>query len=222
MNNLHNLRLQFAAWKDLPPNYQGYFIELMGSDIRRGQSCYENYFYGYNIAHEIGHLLRWHYGSRTEQQFIEETACNQFAVAYWRSRQANRLLDQLAADIAFGLQDLPDPTPSGEDRADFFNRHQQELIEPKKYGHYQWTMVQEALRHPLTLLDVLRTFITPQIEEYAAPLIPFDPDIRVDLPGETINDIRATLACYGVVVPEIAAVCEFAPQLQRLIADEWL
>ena len=220
MNNLHNIRLQYAAWKDLPPNYQGFFIEMMGADTRRGQSFYETYFYGYNIAHEIGHMLRWLYGSRTEQQYVEETSCNQFAVAYWHARLANHLLVQLAADIAFGLAYLPDPTPPGEDRVDYFNHHQQELIEPKKYGHYQWTMVQEALRHPLTLSDGLRTLITPQIEQYNAPLIPFDPDIRIDLPGETINDIRDTLACYGVVVPEIAAVCEFAPQLQFLIADE--
>lgn len=222
MNSLLNVRLQYAAWKDLPLNYQDFFIEIMGADTRRGNSFYENYFYGYNIAHEIGHLLRWHYGSRTEQQYVEETACNQFAIAYWRARQANRLLAQLAEDIAFALAYLPDPTPPGEDRADYFNRHHQELSEPKKYGHYQWTMVQEELCNPLTLSDGLRTFITPQIEQHTPPLIPFDPDISVNLPGETISDICVTLARYGVVVPEISAVCEFAPQLQFLIIDEHL
>ncbi len=127
--------IQYALWEDLPAEVRSFTASLTGKGLAEGKSFYELYFYGYNIPHEVGHILRTVANTRTERQWDEEMSCNRFAVAFWRARGAVDLLRQLEESLPLSLSRLPDPCPPDADRVDYFNRHYQELSDPASYGH---------------------------------------------------------------------------------------
>jgi len=49
---------------------------------------YTHYTIWNGTVHEMGHILRWHYGTESSDRdpWAEETAVNDLAVAYWRAR----------------------------------------------------------------------------------------------------------------------------------------
>ena len=151
---LYSIRLQYARWEELPSEIQAWFAGLMGSQKERGQAFYELYFYWYNIAHELGHVLRAHYGTSAIESgpWDEEIAVNNFAVAYWQARNERERLLRLGGWVREALETLEDPLPPGEERSTYFNTHYSELgTNPSAYGHYQFSMVLAALRQPIDL-----------------------------------------------------------------------
>lgn len=218
---MRNIRLQYAAWADLPADFQSLFIHWLGDDPARGQAFYELYFYWFNIAHEVAHVLREQYGATDRHHWRDEVAVNTFAVAYWGARGESERLRQLSESIGLLLSQLQDPTPSGAIPADYFDQYYSELAQdPPAFGYYHFSMVSAALAQPLSWPEALRTLITPDIVE-AAPLAaePY-PAISVDLPPRIVRDLRADVKPYGLHLPEIQITCAFAPELQFVVWDD--
>ncbi len=209
------IKLQYARWQDLPREVQDLFISFLDGNILRGQRFYQLYFYWYNIAHEVGHVLRGAYQKDRSSMWDEEMACNQLAVAYWRAKgQSSRLLE-MEREIRSILSLLPDPVPANEDRAAYFNKHFQEMgSDPAAYGHYQWSMVRSALERPLDFSQALKMLVTPAANDGST--IPLAPDLSIDenLPLRIVGDMERTLAAYGLSIPAIQVVCAYAPALQ--------
>jgi len=211
--------IQYALWEDLPPEVRSVIAAFTGKGLAAGKSLYELYFYGYNIPHEVGHILRTVAGTRTEQQWEEEMSANRFAVAFWRARGAVVLLRQLEEILTSCLSRMVDPCPPGMDRAGYFNQHYQELIDPPSYGHYQFNMVLEALAHPMSFEQALQTLFNHSSSR-PAHLPPLgDPLITPDLPAQTLLELGAVLDASGLPLPEVAMQRLYTPAIQRVVGQ---
>jgi hypothetical protein len=213
--DLKNFRLQYARWEDLPPDVQETFTSMMGGDPVEGSDFYRLYFYWYNIAHEVGHILRNLYLTSTISTWNEENAVNQFAVAFWRAKGETERLLTLEMLLRKALTHLPDPVPAQEDRATYLNNHIQAVSnEPAAYSHYQFNMVRSAMAHPIEFSQAIKTLISFDANDGAT--IPLQPDFPLDdeLPHRTVHDLRRTLAAYGLKLPDIQIICFYTPALQ--------
>jgi hypothetical protein len=209
--------LQFAAWDDLPADTREVFVHVSPRDGTGGAAFYRLYFYWYNIAHEVGHILRGQYHMMTQDPHAEEVACNAFAVAYWRARGEHARRAGLQERLRVALSTLDDPVPAGEDRKGYFLQHYRELGQtPYAYGHYQFGMVLEQLGREAPFVDTLREVIHPA----AAAPSPVASDgylalaLDAALPSRIVAGMRTWLATAEVTVPAVDLVCRFAPALQ--------
>lgn len=211
------ISIQYALWEDLPPEVRSLFAEFTGRGLAAGKSLYELYFYGYNIPHEVGHILRVVAKTRTDRQWDEELSCNRFAVAFWRGRGAVDLLQQLEEILTVCVSHLVDPCPPGSDRADYFNKHYQELSDPPSYAHYQFNMVLSALAQPMSFDQILQTLYHHTSPRSARMAALGDPRISPDLPAQTLLEIRTSLDAFGLPLPEIALQRQYTPAIQRVV-----
>ena len=211
------ITIQYALWEDLPSEVRSLFAAFTGKGLAAGKSLYELYFYGYNIPHEVGHILRIVTKTHTERQWDEEMSCNSFAVAFWHAREAVELLRQLEETLNLCILHLADPCPPGEDRADFFNQHYQELSDPPSYAHYQFNMVLSALSQPMGFEQALHTLYNHTSPLLARLPAPGDPLITSDLPAQTLSEIRTALDAFGLALPEVALEREYTPAIQRVV-----
>jgi hypothetical protein len=190
----------------------------MGGDPQAGRSLYRQYFYWYNIAHEVSHVLRRIYASdrRADSQgfFEEETAVNQLAVAYWRAKGHAIDLLWLENQLRLALLNIPDPVPPYEDRPAYVNHHFQELSDPTSYAHLQFNMVVSALDRPLEFSAALQRLVSAQASDGVT--IPISPDLPIDenLPYRLVEEMRKTLQAYNLPIPEVQVVCMYAPAIQ--------
>ncbi len=212
--------IQYALWEDIPPEVGTIFAAFTGKGLAAGKSLYELYFYGYNIPHEIGHILRNVARTRTDYQWEEEMSCNQFAVAYWRARGAVELLRQLEEILTLCISRLADPCPPGMDRADYFNQHYQQLSDPPSYAHYQFNMVLSALANPLPFDQALLALYNHTAPVQARLPALGDPRITPDLPAQTLAEVRAALDVYGLPLPAVAVQRMYTPAIQRVVDVE--
>lgn len=213
--DLKNFRLQYARWEDLPEDVQGTFTAMMGGDSEQGADFYRLYFYWFNVAHEVGHILRNLYYTSTVSMWNEENAVNQFAVSFWRAKGETERLFTLDQLLRKALVNLPDPVPVHEDRAAYLNNHMQFVSSnPSAYGHYQFNMVRSALAHPIEFSHALRTLISFDASD--GTTIPLQPDFPLDdeLPHRTVHDLRRTMAAFGLYLPDIQIICLYTPALQ--------
>lgn len=212
---MQNIRLQYTSWKEMPSEIHAFFVRLVDGRAEVGQTFYELYFYWYNVAHELGHILRGQYGKDSNSHWTEETVVNQFAVAYWREQGEAERLALLRRLVSDAYSRLEDPTPRGESRAAYFDANYSELTtNPNAYAFYQFGMVLSALDDRLDFFQALLTFIMPQAREapprFATPYT----NIHPDLPPRIVNDMRENLALYGIDLPEIHVVRAFSPMVQ--------
>ncbi len=212
---LENVRVQFARWDQLPPDIQAWFAGLVGNQMERARSFYELYFYWYNIAHELGHVLQATYDAAAPSSFGEETSVNQFAVSYWYAGNESERLLQLGQWVREALGTLRDPVPADEERSAYFDAHVAELVkDPAAYGHYQFGMVLAALRQPMDLFHALRTFVTPEATQGQQKTQSAYPSVDADLPHRIVDDTRRVLVTYGVSLPDVQVVCAYSPMIQ--------
>jgi len=218
---MKNIRLQYSPWEDMSAEIQGLFIEWMDNAPQKGQSFYELYFYWYNIPHELGHILRGYYSSRGDTNWQEENAVNSFAVAYWKARGESNRLQQFRQLVRSAFRKLADPVPIGEDRSSYLDEHYGELASvPSAYGHFQFSMVLNALEEKQNFIQALHSLITTQAIETIPPHSTPYPEITSDLPYQIVSDMRNYLAAYKVELPDIEVVREFSPNLQFVTWDD--
>ena len=218
---MKNIRLQYSPWEDMSAEVQGLFVEWMDNDPQKGQSFYELYFYWYNIPHELGHILRGYYSSRGDTNWQEENAVNSFAVAYWKARGESTRLQKFGQLVRSAFSKLEDPVPSGEDRSSYLDEHYDELVPiPSAYGHFQFSMVLNALEEKQSFIQTLHSLITTQAIEATSPHSMPYPEITSDLPYQIVSDMRNYLAAYKVELPDIEVIREFSTNLQFVTWDD--
>ncbi len=218
---MKNIRIQYTSWEEMPAEVQAFFVQWMGNDAERAQTFFELYFYWFVPAHEVAHALRRYYSTSHSRHWNEESACNSFAVAYWKTREETKRISDLRGFVHEAHGRLADPVPHGESRSEYFDTHYQELASnPPAYGHYQFSMLMTALEEQLGLAEALRIFITPQANEATPPSTSPYPSISPDLPGQIVNDMSAYLAPYGVDFPEIQVIRSYSPNIEFTTWDE--
>ncbi len=214
-HNLTNIRLQYTRWEDLPSETQDLFITMMNEDAVQGGDFYRLYYYWYNVAHEIGHILRNLYGTATISAWNEENAVHQFAVSFWRAKGETERLVKLETLLRRALVHLPDPVPAQENRAAYLNNNNQVVTdELAANAHFQFNMVRSALAHPIEFSQALRSLISIRANDGIT--IPLQPDFPLDdeLPHRTVHDLRKTLSAFGLKLPDIQIICFYTPALQ--------
>jgi hypothetical protein len=212
---MKNIRLQYTSWEEMPSEAQALLAQWMSDDAERGRTFYELYFYWYNISHELGHVLRAHYGTSDSSPWGEETAVNEFAVAYWKGRGEAERLSYLRELVSDAFRRLEDPVPRDENRSSYFDAHHSELgSNPPAYGYYQFSMVFTALDRQLEIGQALHTLITPQAYAAIPPRTAPYSVVNADLPPRIVRDMRDYLAVYGVGLPGMQIVRSFSPMIQ--------
>jgi hypothetical protein len=218
---MKNIRIQYTSWEEMPADVQAFFIQWMGNDAERAQTFFELYFYWFVPAHEVAHALRGYYSTHESSHWREETACNSFAVAYWKTRGETKRLWDLREFVREAIGRVADPVPQGENRSDYFDRHYAELgSNPPAYGHYQFSMVLNALEEKLGLTEVLRMYIMPQATEGTAPSTSPYLSISPDLPIQIVHDMKDYLAPFGVDLPDIRVIRSYSPNIEFVDWDD--
>ena len=189
-------------------------------DEELGRPFFTHYFYWNGTVHEMGHILRQHYGTTGANPWEEETAVNDFAAAYWHARGEDVRLASLATLVRRALSTLSNPVPLGEDPAVWFQQHYNDPMPLLAYGYFQEQMVLAAQAKQLDLATALRTLITPTAS--AAVLSRPDPypTLDADLPFRIVEDMRPFLAPYGVELPTVRVVREVSPSIQFVSREE--
>jgi hypothetical protein len=221
---MKNICLHFAPWEGMPPQLQTVFVHLMGGDPQVAREFYRLYFYWFNIAHEMAHILRAECGMATDsagQLWQEEQAANDFAVAYWRHHGYQGRLRRLGQHVEGALSRMDNPVPAGHSAEAFFNQNYAQLARnPQQYGFFQFTFVQAALSKRIDLYTVLQTLISPHA--VPASLEQRLPHYELDeqLPAAVIDDLREYLKPCDVILPPVAVLPDAGPMIQYVEVDE--
>lgn len=77
-----------------------------------------------------------------------EKDANELAVAFWRTQpHGEDFLVQLERLATGAYQAVPEPTPPGQDAAEYFAENYERLgSDPIKYGYYQFKFMADALQ----------------------------------------------------------------------------
>lgn len=199
--------LRYLAWEDMPADPRA---TIWGTDdwVRE---FYTHLGVWNGTVHEMGHILRWHYGtdSSDSDPWAEETAVNDLAVAYWRARGETVRLAYFEALVRRALSTFTTiPVPADADPVAWFQQHYHDPMPFLTYGYYQEQMVVAALEKQLDLVTALRNYITPSAT-VAEPTRPDPyPSLDADLPFRIVDDMRSFLAAYGVEVPVVCVTRE--------------
>jgi hypothetical protein len=215
MTTTHLYRLHYAPWEDLPPDYRA---EVFPDDW--AEDFYRHYFYWYGTLHEMGHILRWHYGTASDNPWVEESAVMDFAGAYWRARGERARLDRFAALVRRSLTMLDNPVPEGEEPSAYYQQHYNDPMPVLVYAYFQDQLALAAIEKDLNLLTALSMLITPTATRAQPARVEPYLDLDSDLPERIVADMRPFLVAYGVDVPPVQIVRKFTPGLQYVSCDE--
>ncbi len=212
---LSQVFFQYAAWDELPLDYQAFYIQLMDNQLQKGRAFFQLYYYWYNIAHEMCHVLRKYYGITAESRWVEETAATEFAVAYWREFGEVARLGQLEECLNTSIRLLPNPIPPSTETGPYFDANYAALSNNlPEHGYLQYRWVMEALERKTDLQSVLQKLVTPTARRVAKLPQRFYAQVDVDSPLTIIPDMRALLAGYEVVLPPVQVLHSFSPSVQ--------
>lgn len=216
--------LYYTSWEEIPDEFQAPFIAMLSGSPVRAKDFYQLYFYWFNIAHEMAHILKHKYGTSKDLSgdvWREEQDCNDFAVAYWRHNRQESRLQTLGEWISEALSHLPDPVPADAEPQTFFNENYTELgKQPEKYGHFQFSFVKNAFKEKMDFITVLRTRIHPDAKPAVRDLHFDYEEISAALPPRVVEDLRRVIAPFGLALPSINVIQEFYPMLQFFVPEE--
>lgn len=148
-------RIGVPFWEAVDAERKVVFSVFAGGDPEAGEVLFRASFNKFLVAHEAGHWLQ-HWGEMLEFRgnlFAGEAHANQVAVAFWMTQPGGEaFLEALEPMFQVAVDQLPDPTPPGEDPVEFFNRNYVELgPDPMRYGYYQFRMMLDAVQQRSTL-----------------------------------------------------------------------
>lgn len=216
---MKNIRLHYASWDQLPPEFQAFFHFLLGADTVRGRTFYELYYLWFNVPHEIAHVLREQYGNTSTSQWQEENAVSAFAADYWRQRGETQRLSALSEMLQAIVKHLPDPVPAGRDRGEYFDMRYDKLVNSATgFSQYLFSMALNAITARRAWLESLR-MLNPVAHNADPPPVGPYAAINPELPRQIVSDMRDYLRPFGVKVPDIEFECTFGYQLQCVTWD---
>lgn len=136
------------SWDTQPPEMRAVFQTFGGGDVAAAEHVFRAFFNRFLIAHEATHWFQARANRREATLYQNENMANRIAVAFWRTQpDGERFLAELERLAVRAAQQLPDPTPPGEDPVTYFGANYQTLgRDPLKYGYYQFRFMADALR----------------------------------------------------------------------------
>lgn len=215
--------LYYTSWEEIPRDFQALFIGMLSGKSVRARDFFQLYFYWFNVAHEVAHILKHQYGTSkylSGEFWQEEQDCTDFAVAYWRHNHQEGRLQTLRQLLNEALSHLPDPIPTDAIPRNYFNENYAEFgKKPAKYGYFQLSFVKNGLEKELDLISVIKNHIYPNAKSVVNPL-QFDyEEIDASLPPRIVEDIRQVLVPFGVTLPRIIVIKEFFPMLEFIVPE---
>jgi len=144
-------RIVVSVWEELIVEQKNLFnswASRVSEDITGEylfKELFEESFSCISIAHEMTHYLQFSLDLELTR-WDSENQANIFAVAFMQLQEdgeerLKRFID-LIRPIYEGMED---PTPEGEDLRDYFNKNYRQLmVDPEKYGYYQFKQTIEA------------------------------------------------------------------------------
>ena len=146
-------RITVPWWETSAPEMRAVFRTFAGAGDAEGERLFRAFFNRFLIAHEAAHWFQARAGRSEATLYENEAAANRLAVAFWKTQPGGAaLLAELERMAAAAADNLPDPTPPGQDPVAYFGANYQALgADPLKYGHYQFRFMRDALRARDTL-----------------------------------------------------------------------
>ncbi len=137
-------RITLPHWPTLDAEIQAFFTFLL-PDPNEAERLFEELFGWFLVAHEMTHWLQRELNV-VPDRYDEERMANDFAVAFFMAEGDEARLLHLGQLVDRALQNLADPVPLGEDRAQFFNERYADLaVDPAKYGHFQFAFILDSI-----------------------------------------------------------------------------
>ena len=118
---------------------------------------FELYFHWYNIIHELGHCIISLYSQARLHPVNEEQLVNDFAVAYWSYYGETKKLSALSEAIAYALSQFIVPAAENVSHIEYALSEwgKESFYNFNDYGWFQMSCVQNALKNPRDLGEVL-------------------------------------------------------------------
>lgn len=137
-------RITLPHWPTLDAEVQAFFTSLL-PDPSEAERLFRELFGWFLVAHEMTHWLQRELNIVLDR-YDDERMANDFAVAFFMAEGDEARLLRLGELLDRALQNLADPVPPGEDRAQFFNEWYADLaVDPAKYGHFQFTFILDSI-----------------------------------------------------------------------------
>lgn len=156
-------RVVVPWWDGLSPGMRGTFRTFAGGGDAEAEHLFRAFFNRFLVAHEAGHWFQFRADRREATLYENENAANRLAVAFWRTQPGGEpFLAELERLASHAADNLPDPTPPGEDPVAYFGANYRALgADPLKYGYYQFRFMRDALRDRAQL-DFARMVADPR------------------------------------------------------------
>ena len=135
-------------WETQPAGMRAVFREFSGGTDAEAERFFGAFFNGFLVAHEAAHWFQSRADRMEPTLYANENQANRIAVAFWRTQPGGtQFLERLEKLANRAAENLPDPTPPGEDPVTYFGSNYQSLgKDPLKYGYYQFRFMADALR----------------------------------------------------------------------------
>lgn len=136
--------LSVTRWEQVIPPVKNYLLQFAGNEVK-AKELYGLLFYGYCIAHELGHWLELNFDKKISNDYNEEYFANQVAILWWRKQGREKEVKQVYDMMKQGLINVPLVNPENKDVKKLLNENYWEFIKmnPGNYNAIQSMQVIE-------------------------------------------------------------------------------
>ena len=189
------------------------FAQLFGNE--NIQSRFDLYFHWYNVIHELGHCLV-DFCEISMDPVQEELYVNSFAVAYWKTADANGNLWELREMITEILGQIQSPVPPDTNFAAFFQSiwNSEAMQSVALYGYFQLACVIEAMKEDKDLREVLGEIGISDVE--TSSVQKYTGKISSECAQDILDLCMRNLSDMGVVLEDFQMELELVdnPEIQ--------
>lgn len=189
------------------------FAQLFGNE--NIQSRFDLYFHWYNVIHELGRCLVDSCEISMDPVQVE-LYVNSFAVAYWKTADANGNLWELREMITEILGQIQSPVPPDTNFAAFFQSiwNSEAMQSVALYGYFQLACVIEAMKEEKDLREVLGEIGISAVETSSAQK--YTGKISSDCAQDILDLCMRNLSDMGVVLEDFQMELELVdnPEIQ--------
>jgi len=136
--------LSVTLWEQVAPPVKQYLLLFAGNEDK-AKELYGLLFYGYCIAHELGHWLDLNFDVKISNDYNEEYFANQVAVLWWKKQGKEKEVKQVYEMMKQGLINVPLVNPENKDVKKYLNENYWEFVKmnPGNYNAIQSMQVIE-------------------------------------------------------------------------------
>lgn len=138
-------RIYYCTWPVAKPAMADFSIKAVGS-MEAGDQLAAHYFFGYFLAHEIGHAMDFNTGKIPDNRYDSEYYANVFAMLYWRCKGRDKELQKCYEIAKNALTKLKDPVQAGTDRKKFVTENYAKLTQDHMgYAYILFSQIVEIM-----------------------------------------------------------------------------